>query len=334
MLELYKQATSMNYNRSTRRSNSVHVIDFMEWVMGDMPWQGQHRSRSSASGPPSGRRRNYPNVVSGQKRLEMDTRSHTFSKESLDEFRQIFEFYDVDNNRIMDMGDLDVALRALGFSPSESEVEDVIALMDVDGDKTIDFTEFCMIIEYLQFKKGKYGELREAFRSLDLCNEGLVLEDDVTQMLTSHAKEMTLKEINDLVRFTKTDELDTINYSKFVDAVEKADCDKNNDKDEDTFKLLNNVKESFSKLTTKTSYSSSSNNGATNIEKSRSPSKKRRNVETIDSLVRALGGPILITSAVIITANTEEKPSRRWPPVKKVLSLQKFKRNRFFSERY
>uniref|UniRef100_F6RE33 EF-hand domain-containing protein n=2 Tax=Ciona intestinalis TaxID=7719 RepID=F6RE33_CIOIN len=166
----------------------------------------------------------------------MDTRSHTFSKERLDEFRQIFEFYDVDNNRIMDMGDLDVALRALGFSPSESEVEDVIALMDVDGDKTIDFTEFCMIIEYLQFKKGKYGELREAFRSLDLCNEGLVLEDDVTQMLTSHAKEMTLKEINDLIRFTKTDELDTINYSKFVDAVEKADCDKNNDKDEDTFK--------------------------------------------------------------------------------------------------
>uniref|UniRef100_H2YT21 EF-hand domain-containing protein n=1 Tax=Ciona savignyi TaxID=51511 RepID=H2YT21_CIOSA len=193
--------------------------------------------------------------------------------------------------------------------------------MDVDGDKTIDFSEFCMIIEYLQFKKGKYGDLSEAFRCLDLSNEGLALEDDVTKMLSSHAQEMSLKEINDLIRFAKSDEPDTIDYTKFVDAVKRSDCSSSNENEnheEDGLKFFETVKNSFANLKAKSADNNSSTSGSLDFDKSR---KRRRNTETIDTLVRALGGPILITSAVIITANTHKK-GKRWPSIQKVLRLQ------------
>jgi len=56
--------------------------------------------------------------------------------------------------------DLDVALRALGYNPATEEVEELTEMMNVDGDKTIDFGEFCMIIEHLKETKGECGELR------------------------------------------------------------------------------------------------------------------------------------------------------------------------------
>ena len=36
----------------------------------------------------------------------------------------------------------------------------MLTLMDVDGDRTVDFEEFCMIMEYIKECKGKYGEIR------------------------------------------------------------------------------------------------------------------------------------------------------------------------------
>ena len=55
---------------------------------------------------------------------------------------------------------LDIALRALGFNPPDDEMQELKVLLEVDGDTTLDFSEFCMVVEHLKDVKGKQGELR------------------------------------------------------------------------------------------------------------------------------------------------------------------------------
>lgn len=53
-----------------------------------------------------------------------------------------------------------MAIGALGYNVSQEQVQDLASIMDVDGDMSMDFSEFCMIIEYLRDEKGLEGELR------------------------------------------------------------------------------------------------------------------------------------------------------------------------------
>lgn len=53
-----------------------------------------------------------------------------------------------------------MALGALGYKTTDEEIQELAYLMEVDGDMTMDFSEFCMIVEYMREEKGMEAELR------------------------------------------------------------------------------------------------------------------------------------------------------------------------------
>ena len=57
--------------------------------------------------------------------------------------------------------ELERAMQSLGFNPTKQEVEEMMNIMDVDGDRTIDFGEFCMVVNHVKKKKGRYDEMRQ-----------------------------------------------------------------------------------------------------------------------------------------------------------------------------
>lgn len=58
---------------------------------------------------------------------------------------------------------MDPAVRSLGYNPTDKEIEKIVNIINVDDDSTIDFSEFCMIVEFMNEQSGKYNKMRSAY---------------------------------------------------------------------------------------------------------------------------------------------------------------------------
>ena len=74
--------------------------------------------------------------------------------EELEEWRTIFNLFDVDGDESITCEELGVVLRSMGQNPSDQELKEMINEMDEDGSGTVDF-EVCLIILGLGSSKFK-----------------------------------------------------------------------------------------------------------------------------------------------------------------------------------
>nr|XP_018671647.1 calmodulin-related protein-like isoform X2 [Ciona intestinalis] len=297
-------------------------IDFMGWFLGDAP-----RRPRGVFGD-GGRRQTSRQTVHGRKRLQEQydvRRVKGFSLDEIDEFRQVFEFYDTGNSKTMNLSELEMALRALGYNPADDEIEEVTSLMEVDGDVTIDFSEFCMIIEHMKELKGEDGDLRDAFAIIDRDYDGKVTKDDLLRLMMNHGEDLSLKEAHEMIKFADCDDTGVIDYRRFVTSLRDS-IDKHK----------------FDDVEDKSNQSATSSFGETNHKKERhvtcvEPTNERFQaiesvqIETVNSIAKALGGPILAAGAMIITSSMMSSDRKklnkkivrsRWPDVARVVALK------------
>ena len=69
-------------------------------------------------------------------------RRQELTPEQKQEIREAFDLFDTDGSGTIDLKELKVAMRALGFEPKKEEVKKLIAEIDKNGSGTIDFNEF------------------------------------------------------------------------------------------------------------------------------------------------------------------------------------------------
>lgn len=70
------------------------------------------------------------------------TQAQELAPEQKQEIREAFDLFDTDGSGTIDVKELKVAMRALGFEPKKDEVKKMIASVDKQGTGSIDFNEF------------------------------------------------------------------------------------------------------------------------------------------------------------------------------------------------
>ncbi|KTF89125.1 hypothetical protein cypCar_00020308 [Cyprinus carpio] len=68
------------------------------------------------------------------------------STEELGEIREAFRVLDRDGNGFISKQELGMAMRSLGYMPSEVELAIIMQRLDMDGDGQVDFDEFMTIL--------------------------------------------------------------------------------------------------------------------------------------------------------------------------------------------
>ncbi|KAG9244157.1 calmodulin-like protein 3 [Calycina marina] len=66
----------------------------------------------------------------------------TLSQEEIDIFKAEFDHYDLDKGGNITVEEFGRVMKASGQNPSEEELQQIIREVDLDGDGTINFTEF------------------------------------------------------------------------------------------------------------------------------------------------------------------------------------------------
>eukprot|EP00063_Salmo_salar_P076539 XP_014051374.1 PREDICTED: calcium-binding protein 8-like isoform X1 [Salmo salar] len=126
----------------------------------------------------------------------------SISTEELGEIRQAFRVLDRDGNGFISKQELGMAMRSLGYMPSEVELAIIMQRLDMDGDGQVDFEEFVTILG----PKLLSAETREGFRGSTIDN--IFWQFDMQQMSLDELKQilfhafqdhLTMKDIENII---------------------------------------------------------------------------------------------------------------------------------------
>merc|ERR1711881_809506 len=89
------------------------------------------------------------------------------TEEQLDEIREAFSLFDSDASGMIDIRELKAAMRALGFEVKNEELKKMVTDVDNDGNGTIEFAEFLMMMTAKMGEKDTREDIEKVFKLFD-----------------------------------------------------------------------------------------------------------------------------------------------------------------------
>ncbi|XP_064533688.1 calcium-binding protein 8 isoform X1 [Pseudopipra pipra] len=124
------------------------------------------------------------------------------SVEELDEIREAFRVLDRDGNGFISKQELGMAMRSLGYMPSEVELAIIMQRLDMDGDGQVDFDEFMTILgPKLVSSEGRDGFLGNTIDSIfwQFDMQRITLEELKHILYHAFRDHLTMKDIENII---------------------------------------------------------------------------------------------------------------------------------------
>merc|ERR1740130_1606327 len=91
-------------------------------------------------------------------------------------------------------------MRALGQSPIEAELQDIINEVNLDGNATLDFTEFLTLMTRRMRDADVEAELSEVFRTFDQDGDTIISPSELQRALQELGETLSDEEVNEMIR--------------------------------------------------------------------------------------------------------------------------------------
>ena len=111
-------------------------------------------------------------------------------------------------------------LKALGQTPSQNELLDMINEVDVDGNGTVEFAEFVILMTNKVKEMTKEDEITEAFNVLDKEKDNAISVKELKYFMrkVAHIK-LSSEEAEAMIEFADSDEDGLVTFQDFVNVV-------------------------------------------------------------------------------------------------------------------
>ncbi len=138
------------------------------------------------------------------------------TEEKIAEFREAFEIFDKDKDGFITIKELGEIMKNLGQAPTESELQDMINEVDVDGNGNIDFKEFLGLMARKIRDTDTEEELMEAFKVFDRDGNNFITNAELKHVMLALGEKVTDEEVDEMIREADTNNDGCINYDEFV----------------------------------------------------------------------------------------------------------------------
>ncbi|KAM3130323.1 hypothetical protein pb186bvf_017540 [Paramecium bursaria] len=144
----------------------------------------------------------------GKKNQRKNKNGQSFKQELSDkqkkDIREAFDLFDVDGSGTIEVKELKVALRALGFEPSKDEIKELIQNLnndqkDKENTNTIDYNEFLQIMTTKMNAKESQEEIERAFHLFSLGQE-MITFDNLKRIAMELGENMTDDELKLMIQ--------------------------------------------------------------------------------------------------------------------------------------
>ena len=138
-----------------------------------------------------------------------------FTDEEVAQLKQAFALFDLDGNGYITNDELGTVLRKMGQEPTDEEVDAMIAEIDEDGDGTIDFEEFCELMEKRMSDDSTEADIIEVFKVFDNDGSGNITAEELKHILCNLDEPLTQTEVDWIVDEADVDGDGTISFDEF-----------------------------------------------------------------------------------------------------------------------
>lgn len=164
-------------------------------------------------------RRATPRVPNSSKQYKANENS-LLQKELLEEQKQeiyeAFSLFDMNNDGFVDYHELKVAMRALGFDMSKSEVLDLIEKYDRDGRRLMHYDDFYLVMGEKILNRDPLEEIRRAFKLFDDDNTGKISLKNLRRVAKELGENLTDDELRAMIDEFDLDNDGEISEREFV----------------------------------------------------------------------------------------------------------------------
>lgn len=146
-----------------------------------------------------------------------DSSELRMTEQQIAEMREAFQLFDRDGDGHVTPKELRIVLQTLGQDPSDQEILEMIDDVDKDGNKEIEFEEFCMLMCKQMTERDDQETLTEAFKMLDADGSGEINRVELKEILRSFSKmgeDIADEEIDNLISEADVDGDGQISYDE------------------------------------------------------------------------------------------------------------------------
>ncbi|CAN1222487.1 Calcium-dependent protein kinase 21, partial [Linum grandiflorum] len=152
-------------------------------------------------------------AMNNMKKLALKVIAANLSEEEIRGLNTVFMNLDTDQSGTITFEELKIGLARLGSKLSETEVKQLMEAADVDGNGTIDYSEFISATMH-RYRLEKTEHLYKAFQHFDKDGSGYITREDLTNAMVAYGIGDEAN-VTDIIDEVDTDHDGRINYDEF-----------------------------------------------------------------------------------------------------------------------
>uniref|UniRef100_A0A8C3W5F9 Centrin 1 n=1 Tax=Catagonus wagneri TaxID=51154 RepID=A0A8C3W5F9_9CETA len=138
------------------------------------------------------------------------------------EVREAFDLFDADGSGTIDVKELKVAMRALGFEPRKEEMKRMISEVDKEGTGKISFNDFLAVMTQKMAEKDTKEEILKAFRLFDDDETGKISFKNLKRVANELGENLTDEELQEMIDEADRDGDGEVNEEEFLRVMKKT----------------------------------------------------------------------------------------------------------------
>ncbi|XP_007551035.1 caltractin [Poecilia latipinna] len=159
---------------------------------------------------------NYRKSVASASQRKKSCSKADLTEEQKQEIKEAFDLFDTDGTGTIDIKELKVAMRALGFEPKKEEIKKMVSDIVKDGSGTIDFDDFLSMMTQKMNEKDSKEEILKAFRLFDDDCTGKISFKNLKRVAKELGENLTDEELQEMIDEADQDGDGEVNEQDFL----------------------------------------------------------------------------------------------------------------------
>nr|XP_004654880.1 centrin-1 [Jaculus jaculus] len=144
------------------------------------------------------------------------------TEEQKQEVREAFDLFDSDGSGTIDVKELKVAMRALGFEPRKEEIKKMISDVDKEATGKISFNDFLAVMTQKMAEKDTKEEILKAFRLFDDDATGKISFRNLKRVAQELGENLTDEELQEMIDEADRDGDGEVSEEEFLKIMKKT----------------------------------------------------------------------------------------------------------------
>ncbi|XP_055682796.1 uncharacterized protein LOC129789770 isoform X2 [Lutzomyia longipalpis] len=138
------------------------------------------------------------------------------------DIKEAFDLFDTEASGFIDVKELKVAIRALGFEPKKEEIKKMVAEIDKEGTGKVSYDEFFQLMSVKMAEKDTREEILKAFRLFDDDETGRISFKNLKRVAKELGETITDEELREMIDEADLDGDGEVNQDEFLRIMKKT----------------------------------------------------------------------------------------------------------------